>query len=89
MLATNISVLKIENTRNSQELEVTLNIDDQERIYLLKVFDDGGILGLDMEVELQDLITCDSKKFIESIFSFYEGNMVSLPINLSSTNGKI
>lgn len=89
MLATNISVLKIENTRNSQELEVTLNIDDQERIYLLKVFDDGGILGLDMEVELQDLIICDSKKFIESIFSFYEGNMVSLPINLSSTNGKI
>ena len=81
-MSNNISILRMEKIEDLKQISVTLRINEYESVYVLNVFDDDGILGLDIGIDLQDLIIENSKKFIESVLGFYQGKAVSLPVNL-------
>ena len=80
-MATRFIVLGMKRFKESNELEVTLMI-GQERTCRLKF---EGI-GATIPGELENLMTQRTERsqdFIELAFSFYEGNNVEFPIDLS------
>lgn len=80
----NLTILQLKHSSISQEILVYLRYRQQKKFYNIKIVDDG-ILGVETEVELEDIITQNpriSKLFIELVLRFYKGENIVLPLEL-------
>lgn len=80
-----VTIFEMKSTGSSTEINLTLMIGGMPELFKVSIIDEGGILGVCADDELERLLvhnTEKSKLFINSVLDFYKGNSVEMPIEI-------
>ena len=79
---TDFVVLGMNEIEEYNQLEVEVMVGEEKRVYRLSY----TWIGVRIPGELENIITMPavrSKKFIDLVFSFHEGNVIDFPVGLT------